>query len=340
MTDEDGVAKVWAVIRPPDLAYFYSGNPVLEIPAVDLMPDDNNPNLYQVTYDGFYKEGTYEIAIYARDRIGNTAVPEVTTVVVENPSSRKAIIVAGGEQSDTLWESVRRNALLAYDALSFQGYSDDEIYFMSPVTFTSGVDGLPTFSNLEYALLGWGVQNTRDLVIYMIGNGNEGGFQINSTEILHAADLDIWLDSLQMILPGKVTFVYDACLSGSFMPALAPPAGKERILISSSTDSQAAHFLSEGDISFSQFFWSRVLNGASVLDSFLQAKNAMAFSSRNQTALRDDNGNGIGNEKIDGLIARYYTLGAGIMLAGDDPLIGSISPQQTIVEGGSATIRV
>jgi len=37
---------------------------------------------------------------------------------------------------------------------------------------------------------------------------------------------------------------------------------------------------------------------------------------------------------------RYYTLGTGIMLAGDDPLIGSVSPELTVSEGESATIWV
>ncbi len=52
----------------------------------------------------------------------------------------------------------------------------------------------------------------------------------------------------------------------------------------------------------------------------------------------DDNGNDIANEKIDGFLSRGYTLGAGIMLAGDDPLIGEVSPEQTIVDETSAII--
>jgi len=54
----------------------------------------------------------------------------------------------------------------------------------------------------------------------------------------------------------------------------------------------------------------------------------------------DDNGNGLGNEKSDGQLASNYTIGVGIMLAGDDPLIGAISTQQDVSIGGSATIWV
>lgn len=48
--------------------------------------------------------------------------------------------------------------------------------------------------------------------------------------------------------------------------------------------------------------------------------------------------NGIGNEKVDGIEAREYSIGIGIMLAGDDPIIGEIFPEQTIGEGETADI--
>jgi hypothetical protein len=178
------------------------------------------------------------------------------------------------------------------------------------------------------------------VVVYLVGNGEEGAFELNDTETLLASDLDSLLDSLQDTIPGKVTVIYDACRSGSFLSSLTPSVDKERILISSTGENQPAYFLSEGDISFSKFFWRRVLNGANVRNSFLHAKNALAFSCLNQTPYLDDNGNGVGNEKLDGQLAQYYTIGVGIMLAGDDPLIGSISPEQTLHGETTATIWV
>ena len=35
---------------------------------------------YEGTFSGFNIAGTYQIAIYAMDRIGNTAIPQLTTV--------------------------------------------------------------------------------------------------------------------------------------------------------------------------------------------------------------------------------------------------------------------
>ena len=173
----------------------------------------------------------------------------------------------------------------------------------------------------------------------MIANGNHKSFRINQTENIAAEDLDSLLDTLQVSLPGKVTVIYDACRSGSFLSSLTPPAGKERILISSTSTDQPSHFISDGRISFSGFLWSRILNGADLYRAFVYAKNAMWYLSQGkQTAHLDDNSNGLGNEKSDGNVARYYTLGTGIMLAGDDPLIGSISPEQILSGESSAAI--
>jgi len=338
VTDNDGIAHVWAVIRPPDYNQGSTDNPVQELPSLDLMPV--GADQYEATYTGFTIEGTYQIAIYARDRIGNTSIPQLTTVSVENPLRRRAIMVVGGLQADDLWPSIEKSATLVYEALTFQGYTDDDIYFMSNVTFSAGVDGLSTLSNISHALTTWALQSTQDVVVYLVGNGEEGAFEINDTETLLATDLDSWLDSLQDNIPGKATVIYDACRSGSFLSSLTPSVDKERILISSTGENQPAYFISEGDISFSKFFWRRVLNGANVRNSFLHAKNALAFSCLNQTPHLDDNGNGVGNEKPDGQLAQYYTIGVGIMLAGNDPLIGSISPEQILHGETTATIWV
>jgi streptogramin lyase len=338
VTDADGIARVWAVIRPPDYNQGSSDNPVQELPSLDLMPVVSER--YEGTYDDFNIPGTYQIAIYARDRIGNTSVPKLTTVTVNDPLRRKAIIVAGGWQSDPLWPNIEKTATLVYESLTFQGYTDDDIYFIAAVTFSAGVDALATLSNLNYAINVWAQINTQDVVLYLVGNGDHETFKINQSETLAASTLDSWLDNLQNNIPGKVTVIYDGCRAGSFLPLLTPPGGKERILLASSGGNQPAYFLSGGDISFSKFFWTKVLNGTNVRESFLHAKSAISYACPDQTPRIDDNGNGVGNEKADGQLAKNYTIGFGIMLAGDDPVIGSVSPEKTLNVGTSATIWV
>ena len=79
-------------------------------------------------------------------------LPEQTSVVVTNPLNRRAIIVAGGAQTDALWPAIEKSSRLAYEALTGQGYTDDTIYFMSPVTFMPGIDGLSNLANLHDAI--------------------------------------------------------------------------------------------------------------------------------------------------------------------------------------------
>jgi hypothetical protein len=334
VTDDDGIARVWAVVRPPDWTPGASGNPVVGFPSFDLAPVAGNR--WEATYAGFSIPGTYQVAIYARDRAGNTCAPQITMVTASHPLTHKAVVVAGGPSSDAMWPSIEKNVQAAYQALRFQGYKDDDIYLLSPVGL-SGVDGTPCLSNVEYALTTWAVANTEDVTVYLVGGGGAGTFRLSATETLAAADLDGWLDALQNQIPAKVTVVYDACQSGSFLPALAPPAGMSRILISSVRAGESAGFLSGGDVSFSKFFWNGVLNGANVRDAFRAAASAMAFAS-GQTAQLDDNGNGIGNEKADGQMARQTVIGSGIMLGGDAPLVGSVSPPQTLHGETPATL--
>ncbi|MEW6599796.1 MAG: MopE-related protein [Nitrospirota bacterium] len=339
VTDSNGIARVWAVIIPPGFTMGPPDNAVHSLPYVDLLPVGGDQ--YEASFDGFNIEGTYQIAVYARDRIGNTSVPKLTTVTAGNPLRRKAIIVAGGDPADDNWNAVEKGALAAYNALTFQGYTDDEIYFLSPVAFSLGVDGLSVLSNLGYAVNTWAAENTWDVVLYMIGSGNEGTYGINNTETLLAQDLDSWLDDLQESIPGKVTIIYDASRAGSFLPLLIPPPGRERITVASTDINGPAYLLSAGDISFSRYFWIRILNGLNVRDAFISARQAMSFASgQKQYAVLDDNGNGTGNETGDGAIAKGYTIGVGIQLAGNDPLLGSVVADQVLNGTTSATIRV
>jgi len=361
IASNDGLARVWTLISPPQqgsqelssgpstgLSASLSSGSLTDLPSLDLMPAGENR--YEATYDGFNRAGTYQIALYARDRAGNTSVPKLTSVTVEDPLARKAILVAGGPQSDTLWPAIEKSASLAYCALTFQGYSDDDIYFLSPSELSSGFDNLPTLNNLHYAIETWAGDSTQELVVYLVGNAGNETFRINGEETLSAYDLDVWLDNVQDTISGTVTVIFDACQSGSFLPLLLPPvnpdnpdnpANKERIVISSTGPNEPAYFLSNGDISFSAFFWRQILNGASVRDAFVHGVNALGSICQSQVPMLDDNGNGVGNETgIDGRLARNYSIGSGIVQIDDAPLIGTVSPDQTLGSETSATIWV
>jgi len=60
-----------------------SGNPVTDLPSFELRSQVNGN--YSGSWDQFTVAGTYQLAIYASDRAGNTSVPILTTVSVESP---------------------------------------------------------------------------------------------------------------------------------------------------------------------------------------------------------------------------------------------------------------
>ncbi len=100
---------------------------------------------------------------------------------------RRAILINGGIPSDTLWQAFEGNMKLAYNALKFQGYSDDDIYMLNNGASLPNTDSSPTIANLRYAVQNWASLATSELVMYMIGKGRAGYFQVGQSEMLNIA---------------------------------------------------------------------------------------------------------------------------------------------------------
>ena len=262
------------------------------------------------------------------------------------PVNAKAVIVAGGGPyaANNIWVATEMCANYAYRALLYQGYSKDSIYYLSGRTdldldgngVLDDVDADATNANLRNAILEWAT-DADELFIYMIDHGGKEVFRTSATELLQASQLDSWLDTLQETMPGKVALLYDACRSGSFLPCLTPPAGKERMVATSASADQEALFCSQGTLSFSFMFWARFFNGDSFYTSFVQASNGIGLT-WDQTPLIDSNGNGVGNEKADRETASALRIGNQTATAGDIPVIGEVSPKRTLDEGSSCLI--
>ncbi|MCP4107176.1 MAG: hypothetical protein GY749_16820 [Desulfobacteraceae bacterium] len=333
--DNDGISRVWAVIWSPGYNQVTTPTAVNELPHVELKPVENYE--YRAAYDKFNLEGNYQVLFYAEDGIGDISTPKRIWLEVNNPVRRKAIILAGKCNSDIMWNAVKKNAGLAYDALKFQGYPDDDIKFMSPEAFSTGVDYAPSFSFFKDDILIWAKENTQDLVIYLTGSDSDGEFQLNETETLDPAKLKGWLDELQTAWKEqdetvhKLAVIYDACRSGDFIESLKSEDHK-RILIASTKDDGASNYFSDGDVSFSQYFWSRIMNGSDVEASFEYARKAvMALKSEPQAKQIP-----VLNDLYN--LSQDYILGFGIILAANDPLIGNVSPEQTLNGQCSAAI--
>ncbi|OQX08818.1 MAG: hypothetical protein BWK80_47680, partial [Desulfobacteraceae bacterium IS3] len=143
------------------------------------------------------------------------------------------------------------------------------------------------------------INNDYELLIYMVGPGGDGFFKMKAgkekTEQLFAETLNGYLKDF----PGRVILIYDACMSGSFISKMTPPAGQKRIVITGTAENEPAHFA--GDISFSHWFWDKVKTNNNLKNCFDRAKNMM--SGYKQTVSVNADGDTTPNEDIDDMDA-------------------------------------
>lgn len=282
------------------------------------------------------------------------------TIKATSMTQKKAIIVAGSSSypDNNLWQFTEKVTDYAYLALISQGYTRDNIMYLSPNSETdvdndgfNDVDRDATKANLEEAITVW-AKDAGEVLLYMTDHGGRGTFQVNEDEILRAEEeLKPWLDDLQAAMPGRVILIYDACYSGSFIPLLTPPAGKERIVITSSGPDELAWFQSNGLLSFSWQFWALVFYNGKLYDSFDGARGMMPIKEEQviQTPHLDANGDGKGYDysedekdvyREDKLAIKDIVIGKRNVAASTPPVISTVSGEQTLNGETSATIRV
>ena len=282
--DPDGIARVWAEVQPPNSNLGLVSEPLIDqLDTIELLlPPEGE--CYGATSETIEDSGFFQIAIYAMDGRGNISDPVLNTIPLNDNAVRKAIIVGGYETPGT--SMVETNVQLAHNALiSHQGYTDEDICLLSVYTIPGSADEpiSPTVADVDSCINNaFGIDPAEeylDLVIYLTGEGNTGTFTLNtSNELLSASHLAELLNTLQNDIPSRITLIYDANYSGSFIPFMIPPPGKERILITSSGEEEEAYFSDEGDISFSHFFWGQAAIGATLYDSFAYSKMPFLIS--------------------------------------------------------------
>ncbi len=237
-------------------------------------------------------------------------------------SNNKAIIVAGGGPypGNNLWNATQMCASFAYRTLTYQGFSKKNIAYLTSDTDLD-LDGngisddteAATNENFSSVLTDW-ASGANDLILYIVNHGGKDVFLMNETEILSASQLNTWLDIVQETISGKVILIYDACNSGSFLSSLTFPGQGGRILITSAHPGQQAHFINQGMISFSDYFWTHTFNGRDIHDSFYLAKEAIHEAVGTQTPLLS------GNVPVSGVY-----IGNGTQIHWQNPVIKTAS---------------
>jgi hypothetical protein len=348
LVNTPGVAKEVAVSG--SLAYvadYTSGLVITPIP-VEIEPVlVNSDTDISVTLPGPLVIGNYTIRVFNNSQSHELLGAVSFTDSLQKLNS-KAIIVAGGgpDAPGNIWEQTKVCANKAYDILVNQGYDHDSIYYLSMETGNQYVDRASLDVFLSDAINNWTTDPedaATELLLYFVDHGEPDNFIVYADEgyaqKLSAQELDGWLDNLQATMSGPVTFIYDACNSGSFVSKLAPPDGKERIIITSASGNEEAYFLQDGIESFSYQLWEMVFQNEGNLGyAFTDAKDMMQAY---QTALVEANWDvqSNNNEPEDISLAKDITIrrGSPVYLS-VHPFVGSVSDPQELTGSFTATI--
>jgi hypothetical protein len=217
-------------------------------------------------------------------------------LIVTPMKENKVIIVFGGPNTDPRYDTFKTVADLAYNTLmSITGYTEQNTLYVQP-------DSQATTSTIYSGINNW-ARDADSLLIYFIGHGDEGKFQLNTNEYLQATILSEWLDTIQETIQGRVIFIYDSCRSGSFIPVLMH---KNRVLITSSGNNEDAFFENFGKDSFSYEFWSQIAAHHYFDFAYFYAKKAI---SENQTAHLEADGLTTTTYKEDNIVINNLCLG-------------------------------
>ncbi|SLM28582.1 exported hypothetical protein [Desulfamplus magnetovallimortis] len=346
---------------------------VNEVPADQLtafpssltVPLENTANIELTGGSGFYRVSSSDT-----DIVSYTLTDSTVTVTGESLGSAditvqdsdgksvkipvsvtqkiKAIIVAGSGpySGNALWDNTLAACKYAYLVLMSRGYTHETILFLSADEINNididgdgkfnEMDNYVTNDRLKNGITDW-ASDAKDVLVYMTGHGNSGKFRINPDGHLEADELSGWLTTLKSTIPGEVVFVYDSCYSGSFIPEIKNSGITS---ITSTGDDDVAFFTSNGQLSFSSFFFQGIFNGENVTDSFLNAKNSTQFTYTSQCPMMDDNGNGIGNDDDDCERARDIYIGSRVETAEDIPAINDEKVTVSSSSGNGLTIHV
>ena len=153
--------------------------------------------------------------------------------------------------------------------------------------------------------------------------------------MLTAASLGQWLDAIQSRYSNDVVVVIDCCESGSFLEALRYGGPGKRTVITACGTDEPTYFVAGGLVSFSDAFFSGLLMGLDLKDSFLMARDAMALY---QHSWLDSDGNGVYAPETnpDGVAGTY--IGPSFVAGKDIPQIGHVVGNQSLRGTSRATL--
>jgi hypothetical protein len=302
-----------------------------DIFTVDGIPLSFGDNLIQVT---------------AYDTADNHATATLT--VQRLPGLNGAVVLAGGHNNSRSYQSkIDYLTNRAYRTFHDAGFGPEEIFYLSPSPQDADGDGLsdvisPTTPANVHAALQWAADKVGPGVpffLYLADHGYKEEFCADGCDdgSLWSDQLDAWLDELETSSGcDLVNVIIEACHSGSFIDQVQDAAQSlsqaGRVIVTATDRNHNAYASAQGAY-FSDAFFSAAAESASLLGSFLYAKDVAELETHNQTPWLDDNGDGL-SDPADGAVAanRYIASFFGGVL----PRITSASVS---LLNGTGTIR-
>ncbi len=238
---------------------------------------------------------------------------------VDNPNTPNKgvlVLVAGRlKNPDPVQKNINFVTQLVYDLYKENGYSDEDIQYLTTDPSMPGYDKPATLANLQEAIVTWAASKlaaNRQLTLYLMDHGDVDKFFLDGVtqQVLTPAQLSEWLDQLEAAVPGvTVTVVIEACYSGSFIKSLQRVSKPGRLIIASTTADTVAYASSAGAYFSDQLVYS-LRQGYSLHNSFRAAYVvARELTRLLQEPWLDGNGNGIPNEAEDVALASQRGLG-------------------------------
>ncbi len=331
----------WGVATLGETVYIadsYCGLSIFRMPPViEIIPDKYSETSISATLPPRDIAGHYTLRVF--NKTENDELIDAITFASEDSDifKAKAVILAGRNgDSDKIWNEIQLTANYAYKALSFQGYNDDKIYYLSSDTNTdvnkdgtNDTDAPATYAELFELMETMANENppASGLILFFVGHGENGAYRINADETLEAEELNTWLSKVQENISGPVVFIYDACQSGTFISPLADTSHKNRIVVTSGSN-EKSWFVNNGRTSFSYQLWATIFDSSVLNTAFRSARNVMM--AYGQTARIDADGDGKPDEPDDIAAASSIKIGRGRISEADIFKIGSVSEPQIL----------
>jgi len=248
---------------------------------------------------------------------GSDVTYQVAVRAVDSESGSGAVILLAGRlyADDELQPNIEFVTQRLYQTLLANGYSADDIYYLSTDNNRPGVDAPATTANLHYAITTWAKARMTDeqgLTLYLMDHGDQGVLYVDETssERLTPAQLHDWLSQLESDIPNApINVLIEACYSGSFIHGSQTSISKPGRVIITSTNLHNQAFASAEGAYFSDHLLTALRQGHHLFSGFWEARIAVRqVTTLLQDPWLDADGDGIPNELEDAAIAARRTL--------------------------------